>query len=42
MIEIYILREPGQYELRRTYYEDDVVESEIIKGFKLALKDIFG
>ncbi|WP_353684273.1 Uma2 family endonuclease [Thermodesulfovibrio sp. 3907-1M] len=42
MIEVYILREPGQYELRRTYYENDVVESEIIKGFKISMKDIFG
>lgn len=41
LIEVYVLREPGQYELRRTYYEEYVIESEIIKGLKFPLKDIF-
>lgn len=41
MVEVYNLREIGQYQLMQTYYENDIVESKLFNGLKIDLKNIF-
>ena len=39
-IEIYILKD-NTYQLLKTYSKDDILESPLLKGLKIALKEIF-
>ena len=39
-VEIYILKD-NTYQLLKTYSKDDILESPLLKGLKIALKEIF-
>lgn len=41
MVEVYYLREIGQYQLIQIYYESDTVEGKVLSGLKIDLKSIF-
>ncbi len=40
LVEVYILKN-GEYKLIKTYLDKDIIMSEIIKGLKVELKEIF-
>lgn len=41
LIEVYQLKHKDEYKLNKTYYENDILESHVIKGLKIDLKNIF-
>jgi len=41
LVEIYYLRDKGEYQLLKTYLENDIIESQIIRGLKIELKRVF-
>lgn len=41
LIEVYQLKHKDEYKLNKTYYENDILESHVIRGLKIELKSIF-
>lgn len=41
LVEVYYLKDRGEYQLIKTYSEDAVLESQIIRGLKIELSKIF-
>lgn len=41
LVEVYTLKDKGEYQLLKTYYENDVIESQAVQGFKLELSKVF-
>lgn len=42
MVEVYQLKNKGEYQLHKTYIKKGVIESFILSGLKIELKEIFG
>ena len=41
LVEVYVLKNRGEYQLLKTYDEKGIIESQVIKGFKIDLVKIF-
>ena len=41
LVEVYTLKDKGGYQLLKTYSEKDTIESQVVKGFKIDLSNIF-
>ncbi len=41
LVEVYYLKDKGEYQLLKTYLENDIIESQIIRGLKIELNRIF-
>ena len=41
LVEVYYLKDKGEYQLLKTYSENDIIESQIIRGLKIELNRIF-
>lgn len=41
LVEVYYLKDKGEYQLLKTYFENDTVESQVITGLKIDLSRIF-
>ncbi len=41
LMEIYHLKDKGGYQLLKTYFENDIIESQIIRGMKIELNRVF-
>lgn len=41
LVEVYYLKDKGEYQLLKTYLENDIIESQIIKGLKIELNRVF-
>lgn len=41
LVEVYTLKGQGEYQLLKTYYDKDIIESETIGGLKISLAEIF-
>lgn len=41
LVEVYYLRDKGEYQLLKTYLENDIIESQIIRGLKIELNRVF-
>lgn len=41
LVEVYYLKDKGEYQLLKTYFENDIIESQIIRGLKIELKRVF-
>lgn len=41
LVEVYTLKNQGEYQLLKTYYDKDIIESETIGGLKIPLTEIF-
>jgi len=41
LVEVYYLKDKGEYQLLKTYLENDIIESQIIRGLKIELNRLF-
>lgn len=41
LIEVYTLKAEGEYQLKKTYLLEDTIESEVIEGLRIELRNIF-
>lgn len=41
LVEVYCLKDKGEYQMLKTYFENDTVESQVITGLKMDLNRIF-
>ncbi len=41
LVEVYVLKDKGEYQLLKTYYEKDTIVSQVISGLKIELQKIF-
>jgi Uma2 family endonuclease len=41
LVEVYYQRDKGEYQLLKTYLENDIIESQIIRGLKIELNRVF-
>jgi len=41
LVEVYYLKDEGEYRLLKTYFEKDTIESQVIRGLKIDLNRIF-
>ena len=41
LVEVYTLKDKGEYQLLKTYAEENVIESQVVKGLKIELSKVF-
>jgi Uma2 family endonuclease len=41
LVEVYTLKDKGEYQLLKTYTEENVIESHVVKGLKIELSKVF-